>query len=360
MVKRLLSFTLTFALLFSTCALHASAITVQEKTITKSYQDFEFKLTESRLPFSNSVTLTYNRPDELTTLPTKEQTEALLQTLGLEELFIEKMSDSTLRSYAAADQITASTSFLRSDSDGNTVTISEDEALQAESEYRELLDNFLNASSAAEAERYEREIKGLNDYLRIHYLVVELGDGRYQYSVSSRWLTMPKNRRADSLGACAQDISIDPDTRKGYYGYTKVENPNSSNQVVTNPYVEIDASPGNQHNTSFISSPVNGRWDGSGIIFWLPADGTRGSSYSVVHYDFYAHYEFEADVSYPDERVNFNTIGSYDHTVTKLDFTPSLAITFDKLSTVSAAVGISLKDGTEMAAIEFHVSYAPA
>ena len=71
---------------------------------------------------------------------------------------------------------------------------------------------MLNATTTAEAEKYEQQLVGLNDYLRIHYLVVSFGDGRYWYGVSSRWLTMPKHRLSDSLGACSQAISIDPDT----------------------------------------------------------------------------------------------------------------------------------------------------
>ena len=104
----------------------------------------------------------------------------------------------------------------------------------------------------------------------------------------------------------------------------------------------------------------SGRWDGSGIIFYLPEDGSRGSSYSVINYDFYAHYEFEADVAYPDNRVNFNTIGSYDHAVTEIVFSPSLSISYDKVTSVSAAVGLSLENNTEMLAIEYQINYVPS
>lgn len=360
MIRRILSIALTFSLLFSTSALHASAATTQEKTITKSYGNFEFKLTETSRPSSDSVTLTYNRPDNLTTLPSKTQTEALLHTLGLEDVFVDRISDSDLLTYAAADQITGSTAFLRLDPDGSSVVINESEALQAEAEYQEILHNMLNATTTAEAEKYEQQLVGLNDYLRIHYLVVSLGNGRYRYGVSSRWLTMPEHRRSDSLGACAQDISIDPDTRSGYYGYTKVEYPNTVNEVISSPSFTIDADPNNPQNTSFIQSPVDGRWDGSGIIFYLPEDGSRGSSYSVINYDFYAHYEFEADVAYPDNRVNFNTIGSYDHAVTEIVFSPSLSISYDKVTSVSAAVGLSLENNTEMLAIEYQINYVPS
>lgn len=360
MIRRILSIFLTFSLLFSTSVLHSFATSSQEKTITKSYGNFEFNLTETTFPSSNSVTLTYNRPHNLPALSSKTQTKSLLHTLGLEDVFINRISDSDLLTYAAAEQITGSTAFLRLNSDGSSFVIDENEALQAEAKYQKILHNMLHATTRAEAKKYEEELVGLNGYLRIHYLVVALGNGRYQYGVSARWLTMPKHRQSDSLGACAQDISIDPDTRSGYYGYTKVEYPNTVNEVTSSPSVTIDADPSNPQNKSFIYSPVDGRWDGSGIIFSLPEDGTRGSSYSVINYDFYAHYEFEADVAYPDNRVNFNTIGSYDHAITELSFSPSLSITYDKVSTVSAAVGLSLKNNTEMLAIEYHINYVPS
>lgn len=337
-MKKTLSSMLVLAILITSASAFNSNTTDQiEGTATiKSVNGYTFELTEMSTQTSGTVLL-FEREHNSSVLSqlnaNYDETEALLLALGMEQQVIDRLSPETMDYYARTPRITSSITYTKYDSEGNMSYVSEVEAIQA-------------VEQSKLAPIYD-ETK-VNGYLRLHYLVTDLGHGDFHFSTSARWLTMPYWRQCDSIGACAQIIAVDDDTRSGYYGYDYRE---VDSGVVTVDSVERSII------SDEMANPINGNWYGSGARVYLPTDGTRGN-YSITNTNFYAHYEFEGSLNHPSLVTNFNTIGSYDHAQATISISPSLGIDLGT-GDVSASLGLAILGKKDRTCIEFLVKYIP-
>lgn len=158
---------------------------------------------------------------------------------------------------------------------------------------------------------------------------------------------MPFFRGYDSIGACAMNGTITPNTSYGKYSYnTKTFN---MGNVTTIPSGDITIT--DKENA------VNGNWYGSAGIFNLPNDPGGSGGTSVMHTDFTAYYEYKGHVSQPNIESYFNTVGSYSHATLGLSTDPSISI--DTSGTASASIGLSLVSLTDVRNAEREIHYIP-
>ncbi len=315
----------------------------------KTVNGFKFQLTEAVSPRKGMVRVFEAEPDQARS---REETEALLLALGMEQIFIDRLTDETMNYYANSAQIVSTETYSKHNSEGNVTSITKE---QAEAELKKIKKQQENQELYSTKSDPPYDSTKVDGYLRLHYLVAEIegGDGDYLYSVSSRWLQMPSWRGGDSLAACAADIGVETSTCSGYYGYHREE---KQGTLVREDVREDDV---NQTYTSedFFSAQT-GNWYGKGISFELPTDGSRGG-YSLTNTDFFAHCEFIAAVRNPQWDTNFNAVGTYTHTSKKVSLEPEFSISIPARGepSISASVGVVIEDNDECSSIEFLIEY---
>lgn len=277
------------------------------------------------------------------------ETKAMLLELGMEQDFIDKLSLDSLETYRRSKQLIGITSYTKSDADHNVEYVEEDVALAAsaiinevQQERIKLLANEDKVVQTRAQDTYE------DSYMRVFYLVAYLGSGEYKYSADARWLTMPMFRGKDSIGSCAQNGTVTPDTQYGWYEYD-VTHTNFGR--ITYSYYSADISSSNYQNA------VNGNWYGSAAIIDLPND--IFSNYTnTVYTNYKVHYEYKGHVTSPESASWFNTTGTYLHSTVALSLSfPSVSI--NTSGTVSASIGISLLGITEPRSVELEIYYQP-
>ncbi len=273
------------------------------------------------------------------------ETKELLLALGMEQDFIDKLSDEDLEQYATSPKMVATTSYVKTDSDGDITYLDESVALRESAVVHMAQLETAEALLSGELMSTQAQKTYQDSYMRVFYLVTYLGNGKYKFSTDARWLTMPYFRGTDSLGACSQNATVLNNTRTGWYNY----------DIKTSTAGRITYSTGSQT----ISSPgnaVNGSWYGSAGYIKVPADSPPGgyglSSYSNLK----AHYEFQGYVNYPKQDSWFNSVGSYCHATFKISYTPSLTIS---TKGTSAAIGLSISGSTDTRSSEVEIHHIP-
>lgn len=159
---------------------------------------------------------------------------------------------------------------------------------------------------------------------------------------------MPFFRGYDSIGACAMNGTVTPNTSSGKYSYTtKLFNIGS-----------VSTSKSGDITITDISNEVNGSWYGSVGVFNLPNDvSDPNTGISIMHTDLQAYFEYKGHVSYPKIESYFNTVGTYTHTTISLGFSPSVSI--DTSGSVSASIGIEPGINKDIRSAEREVHYIP-
>lgn len=264
--------------------------------------------------------------------------------LGIDETVIALASDEEMNIFATSPYIVTSTTYNRIDSDGNSVKVTEKEALSA-AEYSDA-----NISTFATSSKTTSYLK-----LTLSAYVISTEDGTMYYTATANWLTMPVYRGYDSLGMCAYDTSYTTSTASGYYSYKMEE---YKNGVLTNSKTH------EQSKTSISSSNIfDATKDGCAgmvAVFQLPVGANTsggGQSYKLTYDDFVAHFSYYGHVHQYETACYFNVFGSYYHTT--LSFTGSIGI---GLSTSGATPSIGINTTTSVTKTEvpaLEIQYDP-
>lgn len=165
--------------------------------------------------------------------------------------------------------------------------------------------------------------------------------------VGATWLTMPFFRVYDSIGSCAMNGTVTPNTSSGKFWYTtktfnmgNVSSIPSGNITITNR-----------------TNKTNGNWYGSAGIFNLPNDPGGSAGITVMHTDLKAYYEYKGHVTQPTIASYFNTVGTYSHATIGLSVSPSISI--DTSGTASASISLSLFADTDVRNAEREIYHRP-
>ena len=157
---------------------------------------------------------------------------------------------------------------------------------------------------------------------------------------------MPVYRFTDSLGSCAQNISILYGTEYGEYGYDCYCEDTYGHAYTISESFEM---------TDIQQAQPTGVWDGMAGTFSLPIT-IRTDNFSMVYSDFYALIEFEALVSNPTTMSNFNTAACYCHKILLPALDLSISIGYQD---TSLGIGIGFGPSYENRTAGMLVKYYP-
>ena len=330
-MKKLICMTLIFIMTVSLCA----PVTAVETTATqdaeiKKNNEYGFTYTEQVDEAHNTVR-TYNKQENTVSnlartathgsdfgASTEERTKAILTDLGMSPAFVSELTAEDLEEYANSTQIISVVTYQKTDAEGKVVNIPEEEALaytRSRPNIEEMLPPMDGAGiAAAESESWD-------DGLRINFVISYEGSGVYKFSINAEWFEDPTWRFTDSLGACAQNIAIENNTRSGWYKYDLFM------MYAGNTYESNDEK---ETLTNYQNATGLGNWDGSAVIFDLH-DSFVTDTYDMVLYSNHrVHYEFKATIHQWQSETNFDATATYSQRRIGATFSPSLSITSEE------------------------------
>lgn len=296
--------------------------------------------------FRHSKTMTGVDGDVLNDAGEGMEFEALLTALGWEKEFIDGLSPETRATYAEAQEIVTTVSYIKDDGQGNMSYLSEEAALR-EVALKEVAIQRAASMGITAASDVSESFE--DSYMRVVHTAVHKGSGRYLFSTMATWLTMPTFRLKDAIGSCAPTLAIDNNTRSGWYSY----------RAVTNIFPTGEHTDGIIKNSiTNVQNAINGDWYGSAGVFQLPnnyADQYSSATYTELR----AYYEFEAELRYRDLATSFNSIGTYAHKRISVGIEPSVSISFDGKPSASISLGVSLTSPEDRRSAELLIHYDP-
>lgn len=291
--------------------------------------------------------------------PDLNETKALLQTLGMDANEITAIPSTTMQDFATGEEITVVTSYSKHSESSNKTTylpketaLSEAAALKPQQEAY-LLEHPESNISTKGVKPNESNTPGIfkDDYMKITHAAVRLREnkGLYKFTTNASWLTTPLFRGFDSVGSCAKNTTVTPNTNYGAYYYTsKTYNGNQVINTTTSgkkPFVKTERTEDNN-------------WSGAAGIFTLPTNTHISGGISTLHSDMGAYFEYKGKVAHPDLATNFNTVGSYSHAIVSVSFTPSVTIS-TTLPFVSAGITLDIFPDVDIRNAEDEVRYIP-
>lgn len=271
-----------------------------------------------------------------------EEAKALLLAMGLDEKIINSLPEEKLLCVAGSNFVQSAESYIKTGKDNSVVYLDKETALQEASQVKKqqdvYIENLLQGISPLE------EWEASNGYIRLHYVVLYLGNAKYAFMNSATWLTAPINRGWDSIGACAMGSTVDNSARWGEYSCDMLV---SQNGIVTTTTIK----PGVQK----YQNAVNGNWYGSALVFLLPANVVNSNEIRIYN-NFSATYWYSGYREYPGLESYFNTTGTYDHAYIGINFNPNVSISLNGTST---CIGLAPALVEKNWSIEFLVHYVP-
>jgi hypothetical protein len=320
-------------------------------TKTVKNEGYTFAISERTDEYNRIIRSYENNNESLRTAGELDldKTKALLVALGMQQKYADRLNTEALQEFAEGKQIIVATSYTKTDADNNVTFLNELTAVQAANTLKAQQDeikikNAMEETPLATTADYDDYFQ--DSYMRIDYAVTYNGSGEYFYSVDSDWLTMPFFRGWDSLGACAMNGTVTPNSQYGYYFYDIT--------YINNGYITYDAE--FEWIDDDYGNAVNGNWYGSAGYFDLPNDIFTEYT-SIINDNFGAHFQYRGHVTSPSQAGWFNTVGNYTHSTISIGFSPSISI--DMSGLLSASVGIDIAGDTDVRGVEFEVYYTP-
>ena len=231
--------------------------------------------------------------------------KSVLSDLGMGNDFIDALPKKSLDMYSDAISITSITTYTKSDHEGKILVIDESTALSEAAILR--APPVFPEDFGDDNGEFSSYVANCNDtYMRITYIVTELGNGDYHHSIDATWLTMPFFRGYELIGACVEGHLIDNYSCSGWYSYDATNLlGESANTRVVFPDDDI-----------YVLTNAATNWRASGAVYCLRSDVTVGVDIPIttVSYDNYkSHYEFKSSVTNKTSPLAFASTASYDH-----------------------------------------------
>ena len=341
-MKKYIAFIVSLALVFSfVLPSYAANNASAEKIITL---DNGFQITET-VKGNNLVVRTFENnlaspslsPSSVAAAPkiSNAEMEDILLTLGFVEEELAAMSAEDLSIYASSPKIQVSSAYYAVDEAGGTVPITETQAIQGAAAAN-------NASESGDI---------TTSYMYLYFTAIDLNDsnGSFRFGTTAQWLSMPGFRGEDAIGSCAQLFTVTPGTQEGFYSY-KIE---TYTGTVLSSTVPVNA----DIVASAFDTSTDGTFYGCGAFINIPNDSnTDVMSTKIV--DYTVHVQYDGKVNLPDQRINYNTTGTYAHSTPHLSLeSPSLSI--DTGRTIAGAIAINVSFNPEYLYIPLEIEYVP-
>lgn len=311
--KKVMSVTLAGCMAVSTLMISASAV---ENNVQSSQINTPYSITTNIEPDGTIVHVLdrshSNTTYTATTTHDYSQTKRDLLNLGMEEELVDRMSDEDLEVYAESPYMWTATNYFKTTADGETVPVSEEEALTAVHEAE------ITPYAASDQDKIQ------DSYMRVHYMATDMhdGNGKYRFKTSARWLTMPYFRGADFVGACSQRCTFTPNSDVADISYTQT-NYSVTGAVTGSKTVVTPLTKGFQ-------SASKDTYNGRAVKFQLPKDivNPQTGNINTAYTNVLVHHQFDGKVDEPDSRINFNSAGAYMHQTVSVSINPTLTIAY--------------------------------
>lgn len=337
-------------------AVYAVPVYTQNSIRVYDNSEYDFTVTEQDGD-NNTIVRIYERPKNtsaaamsITPLNTtfdqdnRARTTELLSALGMDDAFIAKLSDEDLQGYAQSSQIVSAISYTKTDENGNVTNVTAEEAENAAELYSVTLPPHVKDDGTTGGTGDGATF--IDSYMEITVVVAYWGSARYRFTIDAEWLTDPFYTLTDSIGICAQDMAVQNGTRSGWYSFTEVE-------TVSN----VSTSNSNTVNLSHFYTVTNGSWEGSAATVDLkstyihnPEMGDDRTTYT----DHLVHFQFDALVRQDEEALNFNVVGTYEHS--KVYIWPDVSIGISSTGG-AVSIGFDLITSKDTRNVEFDNSF---
>lgn len=354
-MKKILCLLMTFAMLLSlSVAAFAADTSVTEVQRMIEQDGYSFTITEkTNTNYAVSRKFVKDTASARTAVDL-EETKALLVSLGMKESAVNKLTTETLQDLANSSNIVVTTSYTKFNEENGTSTaipkataLAEASTLQSaqEAAFMQTAQNI--STFGIKDNESDRPGEFRDSYMEVIHTAAYQGGGSYLFMVDAKWLTMPTFRGYDSIGSCAMNGTVSPNTQSGYYsydtttidGFGRITHSSTGDITITNKQNE-----------------TNGNWYGSAGIIDLPNNISTENT-STMHSNLEAHYQYEGHVNYPELVSWFNTVGTYSHATISLVFSPSVSI--DIGGGVSASIGLSIAGIVDSRPAELEIKYIP-
>jgi len=357
-MKKYISVLLTLIMIFGSCSLSPSVLasdaTAPATTTQLVTEDgYDFEITEV-IGSDYEINRSYHNLNKSRSIDF-ERTKALLKVLGYTEDVISHMSESELLEYATAEDIFVSVAYSKYDNNsGEIVGLDPTDAIaQAEELNQARIDYYLHPENQATPygdmpNQSNEDGEFLDNYMRIIQDAIPYGDGTFRYTTTATWLVMPFFRGYDSIGSCANNGRVLPNTENGYFWYNICTNVNGDISTNWSGYNQFEKT----------DTIINGIWYGKGAIFRLPLDmtSTELGFYAKVCTDLSAHFEYKGEVTHPSLETNFNSCGTYSHSTLALSISPSISINPKGLT---ASIGLNSLGASDRRTATCPINYIP-
>lgn len=255
----------------------------------------------------------------------------LLMVLGMEQDFIDSLTDEDLEDYANCQSLVGNISYQKTTPEGEVSYVSQQEAEQESQRIRSEREKIIRDLESGSIQSRQDTLNGTrsNDltwqwepddgYIRMFYMLTRYADNSFRFSSDVRWLNMPTNRRTDTLGSVAQNSTVSSLGSGWYeYDYTQIGYDGKKSEHYSKFNIP----------SSSISSDFTNGWSGCAASFKLPKD-VFSQNVSQWYYDFKVHYEYRGHLQDPNKEQYFNTICTYTHSKIGIDISPSIGISTD-------------------------------
>ena len=345
-MKKLLSILLT-GILFCSLSIGVLAANDSRLVATNGY----FFAIQETMDESHVVTRSYHGGETLTrSAPDLERTKALLISLGWTQEMVEQLPVETLQELAQSTDIVATAAYSKRDEATGAIVNLPEATARAEAaaieEARE--ERFLQQAlgEAPSITPFASDTYQDSYMYLIHTVSIQPGN-YYLFMTDAQWLTMPTFRAKDTIGACADSITAIMGSESGYFTYKETSIDTAGN-IISN-----ETQDGTFERISFAENST--LWVGFAGILNLPKDTfpTTGG-YTAYFKDLYAHIQFRAKVKNPTLKTTFNSIGTYEHSISNYPVTISITP-----GMYGATIGISNTFGKESRSAYLDITYIP-
>lgn len=355
-MKKLIGLLLTSVMVI-TLAIPASAASTmsagKQQRVNVNDYSFEISVYEDE---NHVVTKTYTRPqNERKASNTIPETKALLSALGMSEARINKLSVSTLEKFGNSEEIAITSAYTKRNENSNELTyLTKAEAEREAAELSGLQEEYISRLTSEEThgtrgyKPNDSNVPGVfeDSYMYITHTVAREGTESYFFTTSAQWLTMPYFRGKDSIGSCAMDCTVTPNTASGEYSYGV--------QIVQYGESYYDTVEGS---ISDIRTKTSDGWHGVAGLIDLPNDVISTNTTSRYYRNYTAYIEYSGHISSPSEIRWFNSVGTYDHSTVTLNVNPGISIDFS--GNVAASIGLSIQHSKDTRCAEVEMRHTP-
>lgn len=313
-------------LVFMCTATSVTAVSDDQMVNEKKYNsEYGFSYTEYK-DSENRTIRTYTKSDNSTVFTNRaastlssdeeyletsiEETKAILATLGLDESFIEEISDDDLNTYSECKKITSI-------------------AYSAEAYPTEEEENSGNSSRSSDILLPPHEWTGPEDgdgsifsnndsEYGVNFLLIvyDLGEGRYRCSLNATYFDMPEDRSWDGIGIVAQECTYDGNA-SAWMEYDCIEKNTDTGVYGEEFTLTYDME------SAILTGMPSSDVCGCGLRYELWEDWESDSETLVECNVLRVHLEYECIVTNPSETTNFQVYASYAHMYNEISYTPS-------------------------------------